>query len=170
MSGILNGEVTVVSDQSSGTGGGNVYFVGDMTYHEAPMLPDGHGDYVPNEACTDLMGIIATNNVNISSSVESGGYINNIANENLKLDAGVMCISGGFNLIGLGASPCDKPLGQIYLRGSMIAGKEEQVAIYNNDILQAGYGRHVVLDERFIARPPLYFPYTNGYGILSWLE
>ena len=64
----------------------------------------------------------------------------------------------------------DKPLGQIYLRGSMIAGKEEKVAIYNNDILQAGYSRHIVLDERFLARPPLYFPYSNGYEIISWLE
>lgn len=170
MSGILNGQVTVVSDQSSGAGGGNVYLVGDMVYHEDPMVPDGSGGYVPNNNCTDLMGIIATNNLNISSSVESGGYQNNVANKDIRIDAGIMCISGGMNLIDLGTSPCNVPLGQVYLRGSMVAGKEELIAVYNNNVLQAGYARHIIMDERFLIKPPLYFPYSNGYEIISWLE
>ena len=176
-SGTLNGQVTVVSDQSSGTGGGNVYFVGDLVYETDPMLWDPVGKvYLPNEACDDLMGIISTNNVNIATSVKSGGYDNNVkplpdgSFSDIHIDAGIMSISGGFNLIDLGKSPVDKNLGQIYLRGSMIAGKEEKVAIYNNNVLQAGYSRHIVLDERFLVRPPLYFPYSNGYEIISWLE
>lgn len=170
LSGKLNGQVTVVSDQSSGTGGGNVYFVGDMTYHQDPMFPDGNGGYVPNNDCNDLMGIIATNNVFISSSVESGGYQNNIVAKDLKVDAGIMCISGGFQLENLNPTYMNTLTGTIYLRGSMIADKEEQVANYNNDVLLGGYKRHIVLDERFLVKPPLYFIYTNGYGILSWLE
>jgi len=170
VSGTLNGQVTVVSDQSSGSGGGNVYLVGDMIYNTDPMLPDGDGGYVPNNASTDLMGIIATNNINISTSVQSGGYQNNIVDPDIRIDAGIMCISGGFNLIGLGSPPADVPLGQIYLQGSMIAGKEEKVAIYNDDVLEAGYSRHIVLDERFLITPPLYFPYSDGYEIISWLE
>lgn len=170
ISGTLQGNVTVVSDQSSGTGGGNVYFVGDLVYNTPPMVPDGFGGYIPNEECTDVMGIIATNNVNISTSVESGGFQNNVADPDINIDAGIMCISGGFNLIDLGVSPVDVPLGNINLRGSMIAGKEEKVAIYNNNVLEAGYNRHVVLDERFLVRPPMYFPYSDGYEIISWLE
>jgi hypothetical protein len=170
VSGTLNGQVTVVSDQSSGMGGGNVYLVGDMVYNTDPMIPDGNGGYIPNNESTDLMGIIATNNINISTSVESGGHQNNIVNPDIRIDAGIMCISGGFNLIGLGTPPANVPLGQIYLQGSMIAGKEEKVAIYNNDVLEAGYSRHIVLDERFLITPPLYFPYSKGFEILSWLE
>lgn len=172
VSGTLNGQVTVVSDQSSGMGGGNVYFVGDMVYNTTPMLPDGNGGYTANESSSDLMGFIATNNVNISSSIESGGRLNNVTNKDLRIDASIMCISGGFNLIGLGSSPCDVPLGNIYLQGSMIAGKEERVADYDdatNKIID-GYGRHIVLDSRLLIKPPLYFPYSDGYGILSWLE
>ena len=86
VSGTLNGEVTVVSDQSSGSGGGNVYFVGDLTYSTDPMIWDPIGKvYLPNEACTDLMGIITTNNVNISTSVLSGGYANNIVDPDIKI-------------------------------------------------------------------------------------
>lgn len=169
-SGVLKGQVTIVSDQSSGTGGGNVYFTDDLTYSVTPVLPDGNGGFLPNNESTDLLGIIATNNVNISSTVQSGGYVNNILNKDLRVDAGIFCRSGGFNLQGLG-STVSTPTGTIYINGSMTAGKEELVAIYNDsDQLVAGYNRHVVLDERFLVKPPLYFPYTGGYNLVSWLE
>jgi hypothetical protein len=175
LSGTLYGKVTVVSDQSSGSGGGNVYFTGDMVYNTPAMLPDGNGGYIKNEdpASTDLMGIIATNNIIISSKNTAnnlGGYQNNIVNKDLRIDAGVMCLKGGFQLEDLNPTYMNTLTGTIYLTGSMIAGKEEQVANYNNDVLLGGYGRHIVLDERFLARPPLWFPYSDGYEIISWLE
>jgi hypothetical protein len=81
-----------------------------------------------------------------------------------------MCLGGGFELEDLNPTYMNTLTGTIYLRGSMIAGKEEQVANYNNDVLLGGYDRHIVLDERFLARPPLWFPYSDGYEIISWLE
>lgn len=173
LSGTLYGQVTVVSDQSSGAGGGNVYFTGDMVYDTPPMLPDGLGGYYPNDASTDKMGIIATNNVIISSKNTAnnlGGYQNNIVSKDLQVDAGIMCLSGGFELEDLNPTYMNTLTGTIYLRGSMIAGKEEQIANYNNDVLLGGYDRHIVLDERFLVRPPLWFPYSDGYEIISWLE
>ncbi len=176
LSGTLYGQVTVVSDQSSGSGGGNVYFTGDMVYNTPAMLHDPiAGNYYenPDPASTDLMGIIATNNVIISSENTAnnlGGYQNNIDNEDLRVDAGVMCLKGGFQLEDLNPTYMNTLTGTIYLVGSMIAGKEEQVANYNNDVLLGGYDRHIVLDERFLARPPLWFPYSDGYEIISWLE
>ncbi len=170
ISGTLNGEVTIVADQSSGSGGGNVYFVDDLVYETDPMLPDGMGGYIPNDACDDVMGIIATNNVNIASSVASGGYTPNIVNKDLRIDGAIFCRSGGFNLIDLTTTYKTTKTGTIYLRGSMTAGKEEMVAIYDKNKLIAGYNRHVVLDERFLVRPPLYFPYTKNYEVVSWLE
>lgn len=167
--GTLNGQVTIVSDQSSGNGGGNVYFVNDLVYNTTPMLPDGYGGYTPNNSCTDLMGVLATNNVDISSSVRSGAWTNNIMNKDIRIEAGILTASGGMNLIGLG-NPVNMPTGQVYLVGSMTAGKEEMVATYSNDVLTAGYTRHVVLDERFLVTPPLWFPMTGNYEIVSWLE
>lgn len=167
--GTLNGQVTIVADQSSGNGGGNVYFVNDLVYSTPPMVPDGYGGFVANNSCDDLMGVLATNNVDISSSVRSGAWTNNIVNKDIVINAGILCASGGMNLIGLG-SPVNMPTGQIYLTGSMTAGKEEMVATYSNDVLTAGYTRHVVLDERFLVTPPLWFPFTGNYEIVSWLE
>lgn len=169
LSGTLSGKITVVSDQSSGTGGGNVYLVNDMVYATRPMLPDGNGGYSVNNSCTDMMGIMATNNIDISSSVKSGGYINNIVNKDINVDAAIFCSSGGFNLEGLGTS-INTPTGTINLFGSMTAGKEEMVSIYSGNTLTAGYNRHVVLDERLLTGAPVYFPLMPSYEIISWLE
>lgn len=169
MSGILNGQMTVVSDMSSGTGGGNVYLVDNMEYNVKSMVPDGQGGYTLNTSCTDMMGIIATNNIAISSSAASGGLVNNIVNKDIILDAAIYCQSGGFNLEGLGTS-VKTPTGTIYLTGSMTAGKEEMVAIYDKNVLTAGYNRHVVFDDRFMTGAPQYFVMMPTYEIISWLE
>ncbi len=170
LSGTLKGEITVVADQSSGAGGGNVYLVDDMVYSTEPMVRNEFGIFVPNNSCTDLMGIEASNNIIISSSVESGGYTPNIDEGDIKIHAGIFCSGGGFQLDGLGTTVND-PTGSIYLTGSMTAGKEEQVAIVDESFnVIAGYNRYVVLDERFLVTPPLLFPYSGNDEIISWYE
>lgn len=174
MSGTLNGEVTVVCEGSSGTGGaGNVYFVGDMIDHIDPMLPNGEGGFDPNPACTDVMGIVTTNDVVVStknSPNNLGGYQNNVVNKDFHIDAGIFCNSGGFSVEGLGSAPANVPLGSIYLQGSMTAGKEEIVAQFSGNTLTAGYNRHVVFDSRYATSPPIWFPYLTYYKAISWLE
>ena len=171
MSGTLNGQVTVVANQSSGKGGGNIYFTDDMVYTTSPMVRNDEGIYEANNNCTDMMGIIASNNVVISSSSESGGMQNNIIDKDIHIDAAIYCESGGFYLEDLGNS-VNSPTGTIYLRGSMAAGKEESIAIIdkNTKTVKAGYTRSVVLDDRFLIYPPKYFPYSSGYEIISWFE
>lgn len=170
LSGTLKGEITVVADQSSGAGGGNVYLVDDIVYSTEPMVRDINGIWVPNNSCTDLMGIEASNNIIISSSVESGGWQNNIMDGDIKIHAGIFCAGGGFQLDGLGGT-VNFPTGSIYLTGSMTAGKEEQVAIVDGSFnVIAGYNRYVVLDERFLVTPPLLFPYSGNDEIISWYE
>ena len=86
MSGVLNGQVTVVADGASGFGGpGNVYLVGDMINHIDPMIPNGGDGYIVNPDSVDengnpidLMGIIARNDLTVATSVESGGRVNNV--------------------------------------------------------------------------------------------
>ncbi len=53
LSGTLNGQVTIVSEGSSGGGSGNVYFEGDMVYNIDPMIPNGEGGYMVNPASVD---------------------------------------------------------------------------------------------------------------------
>lgn len=173
LSGVLNGQVTVVSEGSSGGGTGNVFLVGDMVYETDPMIPNGEGSYMVNPACDDLMGIIATNNITISTSNTAnnlGGYQNNVVNPDIHIDAGIFCNSGGFNVEDLGKSPANVPLGTIYLQGSMTAGKEEVVAQFNGNTITAGYNRHVIFDQRFATGPPIWFAYITYYRAVSWLE
>lgn len=177
MSGTLSGYITVVSEGSSGAGSGNIYLEGDMVYTHDPMIPNGDGGYMVNPAsldangkALDMLGIIATNNILVSTNGNLGGYENNVVNKDIQIDGGIFCNSGGFKVQGLGSSPADVPLGSIYLEGSMTAGKEEVVAQFSGNTLTAGYNRHVVFDERLATGPPTWFPYLDYYRVLSWLE
>ena len=80
MSGTLSGYITVVSEGSSGGGSGNVYLEGDMIYKTDPMIPNGSGGYDVNPAsldadgkALDMLGIIATNDILVSTSGNLGG-------------------------------------------------------------------------------------------------
>ena len=177
LSGTLNGQVTIVSEGSSGGGSGNVFLEGDMIYNIDPMIPNGEGGYKINPASVDadgkpidMMGIIATNNISVATAGNLGGYTNNVVNHNIHIDAGIFCNSGGFNVQNLGKSPVNVPLGSIYLQGAMTAGKEEVVADFAGNTLIDGYNRNVIFDERLAIGPPIWFPYLDYYRAISWLE
>lgn len=177
MSGTLSGHVTVVSEGSSGGGSGNIYLEGDMIYKTDPMIPNGKGGFTVNPASLDgdgkpldMLGIIATNNILVSTNGNLGGVTNNVTNKNIQIDGGIFCNSGGFKVQNLGSSPANVPLGSIFLQGSMTAGKEEVVAQYSGNTLTAGYNRHVIFDERLATGPPTWFPYLDYYRVISWLE
>lgn len=178
MSGVLNGKITVVAEGGSGSGGpGNVYFIGDMIYETDPMIPNGAGGYMINPGSLDedgkpkdVLGVITTNDVVVSTSGNLGGYVNNVVNHDIQVDGAIFCNSGGFRVEGLGSPPANVPLGSIYLQGSMTAGTEEKVAQFSGNTLTAGYNRHVVFDSRFAIGPPIWFPYLDYYRVISWLE
>lgn len=169
MSGTLKGNVTVVAEQSSGIGGGNAYFVNDMLYSTDPMLRASLGDYVQNDNCTDELGVLVTNNAFVATSTSDGGQINNVVNKDINIDAGIFCSKGGLTVEDWKDVPA--PAGIFTLKGSMTAGTEENIAKLNNNYeLTQGYKRRVIFDERFHTTPPLYFPLSNNYDIVSWLE
>lgn len=170
LSGTLNGEIVVVAEGSSGAGSGNAYLTGDIVYAVDPMIPNGAGGYMPNPACDDMLGIIATNNIMIATSPQSGGKANNVDNPDIHIDAAMFAVKGGVQVQGLGAAPANVPLGSIYLQGSMVAGKEESVAQFNGTTVTAGYNRNVIFDSRFALGPPTWFPKALYYKVMSWLE
>ncbi len=158
MSGVLNGQITVVSGESSGLGSGNVYVTDDITYSSAPMVYAGNNIYTPTSS-TDMLGILATNNLIIA---------NTTANQsNICIDASIFCAQGGVqaeDLLNIGNH------GQIFLRGGVIAAKEEKVVKIENDGTFKGFKKHVIFDERFLLTIPPHFPVTDKYEIVSWHE
>lgn len=162
LSGTLNGKLTIVAGESSGIGHGNVYLADDIKYTEDPMLWDaGKNTYVSNTDCTDMLGLIATNNVVVMDNAK------NVNNKDIEVHASIFCAKGGLIL----EDPNIPPSGSFTLRGGLIAGKEETIAIIDNiGMIKNGYKRHVVFDERFYLQSPAHFPKTGNFEILSWLE
>lgn len=170
VSGKLKGKVTIVANQSSGSGGGNVYFVNDMTYSKDPMVLNSDGQYVPDNTCTDLLEVMASNYAVISTSDASGGKTNNVSDKEVNIHAAIFCAKGGLKVEDLNSFTTGTT-GIITLQGSMVSGVEEEAAKLDvNHNLEMGYNRHVIFDERFLQNPPPHIPLSNEYNIVSWLE
>ncbi|MBK7105017.1 MAG: hypothetical protein IPH62_07025 [Ignavibacteriae bacterium] len=161
MSGTLKGKLTVGSGESSGTGSGNIYLVDDLIYPDDPMVWDNTKEkYVPNNNCENMLGLLATNNVIISDNDA------NVADKDIHVDASIFCAQGGFKM----ENSTIPPSGTLYLRGGVVAAKEEILALTKQDALTSGYKKFVIFDERFLLNIPPTFPNTGKLEVMSWLE
>jgi hypothetical protein len=161
VSGTVKGKITIGSGESSGAGSGNVYLVDDLVYPDDPMVWDsGKNKYVANNACDNMLGILATNNVVIADNAA------NVANKDIHIDASIFCAQGGFKM----ENATIPPSGTLYLRGGVVAAKEEILALTKKDAVTSGYKKHVIFDERFMLSIPPSFPNTGKLEVMSWLE
>ena len=161
VSGTLKGKLTIGSGESSGAGSGNVYLVDDLVYPDDPMVWDsGENKYVANNSCNNMLGILATNNVIIADNKA------NVADKDIHVDASIFCAQGGFKM----ENSSIPPSGSLYLRGGVVAAKEELLALTKKSALTSGYKKHVIFDERFLLNIPPTFPNTGKLEVMSWLE
>jgi len=162
VSGKVNGQVTLVAGESSGAGHGNVYLEDDLTYVDDPMVWNASdGKYEPNNSSTDMLGILASNNVIVANNDH------NNHDKDIHVDGAIFCAQGGFQL----EDKTIPPSGTVYLRGSMIAAKEEMLAQTDGSgHIKNGYKRNVIFDERLLLQSPIDFPDTGEYEIVSWYE
>lgn len=160
--GTLNGKVTIVANQSSGSGGGNVYVAGDLKYRKPPMIFDSaNNNYFPDNTCDDMMGILASNNLKIMNTPS------NVNDRDVEIHASIFCASGGVELDD-NTIPAS---GTFYLMGGVVAAKEEVLANVNNSgSITNGYKKHVVFDQRMMLTLPPKFPNTGKFEVVSWLE
>lgn len=161
MSGTLKGKLTVGSGESSGAGSGNVYLVDDIVYPDDPMVWDSaEKKYIPNNDCENMLGILATNNVVIANTDA------NVADKDIHVDASIFCAQGGFKM----EDATIPPSGTLFLRGGVVAAKEEILASTKKDALTAGYKKFVIFDERMMLNIPPSFPNTGKLEVMSWYE
>lgn len=160
--GTLKGRLSIVAGESSGFGHGNVYLVDDLVYTDPPMVWDNSEQiYKVNENSTDILGILASNNVRIADTKE------NVEDKDINLHGAIFAAQGGFEM----EDKTIPPSGTLRLIGSAVAAKEEEIAIANSTgEIEHGYARHVVYDERMLKQVPPYFPATNQFEIVSWYE
>lgn len=160
-SGTVKGKITIGCGESSGSGSGNIYLVDDLKYPDDPMVWDNDKEkYIANNDCENMLGLLATNNVIIADNDA------NVADKDIRVDASIFCAQGGFKM----ENSSIPPSGTLYLRGGVVAAKEEILATTKKDALTAGYKKFIIFDERFLLSIPPTFPNTGTYEIMSWHE
>lgn len=153
--GTISGQVTVAASQSTGNSShGKVYIVDDLVYKTDPTNPN----------CTDMLGIVATNDVIIANTPETRN------NNGIDIQASIFSLKGSFTAEDYSSLP--NTAGSIRLYGGIIEKERGAVGTFDtwSGKLLHGYYKKYKYDERFMVSAPPAFPTTGGYEIISWLE
>ena len=155
---IGSSQVTTTTTTGSGkhktttttTTGGDIYLDGDVVYNTDPIA---------NPKSTDLLGIVAQNNVLISD--------NSTNNKNIKIQASVYAQTGGFGAENYDRRPA---AGTIYLYGGITQNTRLAVGTFGNYGIVSGFQKSYKYDNRMMVASPPGFPATGHFEIVSWHE
>lgn len=149
--GTLKGKITIGASLSSGTANGNIYLDDNIIYSTDPNSGN----------CTDMLGIVATNNVIITD---------NAPNKNdIIINASIFSLKGGMQAENYSTIPYS---GTIRLTGGLIEYQAQATGVFNPSTGQItnGYNTNIHFDERFMTQVPPSFPTSASYEVLSWFE
>ncbi len=150
--GVVNGQVTIAALSSSGSNG-QVWIDSSVVYNKNPLDPN------ISPASTDMLGICATNNIEITSNTNN----NNPAN-GINIQASIFSLKGGF---GADSATTKKASGSIHLLGGVSQAVRQAVGVVGGT---HGYLKSYYYDNRFLVAAPPCFPTTGSYEILEWWE
>ena len=151
--GVLAGQLTVVAQQGAlgSSNSGNILIDNNITYENNPLT---------DPSSTDMLGLVAQNNVTLTASQQS-----------VNIDAAIYAENGSFTYSGwsstnLGTSAYINLLGSIanYSRGAVGTFST------STDKTLTGYNKNYMYDTRLANEAPLDFPYTGTFGVLTWRE
>ncbi|MBK8944852.1 MAG: hypothetical protein IPM32_06205 [Ignavibacteriae bacterium] len=155
--GNLRIEGTVKGNWSVGSNQ-NVYLDNDVVYNDVPDYKD------KNDASNDLLGIVSKNDVIITDNAANSSNIN--------VHAAIYCETGGFTAENYKTRSLS---GTIHLIGGITQYERKGVGTFIADktkkIPKSGFPvKDYKYDNRLLKKVPPYFPSTNTFKILSWLE
>ena len=147
-------QITTGSGPHATTTGGNVYLDDNIVYNTDPRS---------NPNSTDLLGIVAQNNVWVSD---------NLANTtNINIDASIYAETGGFGAENYASRPIS---GAINLYGGVQQNNRTPVGDYHtngtNLYLISGFLKNYRYDNRLLIASPPGYPGTGMFEIVSWYE
>ncbi|GBD88868.1 hypothetical protein BMS3Abin03_02810 [bacterium BMS3Abin03] len=148
LKGTVKGQYSVAV--SGGSGKGKVYLDDDIIFNTDPRN---------NPASTDLLGIIAKNEVLITD--------NNPNHNNINIHASIYAETGGFGAENYSTRP---ESGNINLLGGIIQHTRRAVGTFGWGGIQTGFSKRYRYDDRLMVASPPMFPGTGGFEIVSWLE
>ncbi len=146
--GTVSGQLTVGASGSNGYG--NVYIDDNVVYNSDPRT---------NPNSTDLLGIVAKNNVLITDNVPN--------HNDVIIDGAIYAESGGFGAQNYSTRPIS---GTIYLLGGITQNSRAAVGTFNSYGIVSGFYKNYRYDNRLMLSSPPYFPNTGAFEIVSWYE
>jgi hypothetical protein len=150
LKGVVKGQYSIACSGSS-AGKGTIYLDNDIVYKTNPLI---------DKNSTDLLGIVAKNNVYITDNVPNKSDIN--------IHASVYCEVGGFGAQNYDTRPKS---GNINLIGGIIQNTRRAVGTFGSDgKINHGFAKRYRYDERFMLISPPMFPGTGELEIVSWYE
>ena len=148
LQGVVKGKYSIGVSGSNGKG--SVYLDGDIVYNSDPRT---------NPSSTDMLGIVAKNNVYVTD---------NTANRNdIRIDAAIYAESGGFGAQNYDTRP---PSGTIYLLGGITQNTRGAVGTFNSWGISTGFSKNYTYDDRLMYSFPPSYPDTGSFEIVSWYE
>ncbi len=146
--GTVKGQLTV---GATGSGGyGNIYIDDNVVYNSDPRT---------NPNSTDLLGIVAKNNVILTD---------NTANRSdVIIDGAIYAEAGGFTAQNYSTRP---PSGTIYLLGGVTQYSRGAVGTFNSYGIVSGFYKNYRYDDRLMTSSPPFFPNTGAFEVVSWYE
>ena len=120
-------------------------------------------DPISNPSSTDILGIVAQNNVLITD--------NSANNTDIKIQASVYAQTGGFGSENYKTRP---ESGTIFLYGGITQNVRLPVGTFNNsgskNKIVSGFQKSYRYDDRLMVASPPGFPNTGQFEIVSWYE
>jgi cytoskeletal protein CcmA (bactofilin family) len=150
--GVLSGRVTIHSEK-------DVRIIGDITYKNNPES---------NPLSTDMMGIVANNNVVVTENAHTQN-----GTSNLNIHASLMAVTGSFSVQN---HTSGAPRGSLHVLGGIVQNTRGAVGRgqFNTSTgtvnILNGYTKDYFYDNRFATTWPPGFPYRDRYIVINWQE
>jgi hypothetical protein len=149
--GTVKGNYSIVADGTSGNQG-SIYLDNDIVYNSNPLT---------NSASTDMLGIVAQNNVWVTDNT------NNNTN-GITIQAAVYCQTGSFGAQDYNTRPY---AGAIRLLGGITQKTRAAVGVIgSNGSISNGFNKSYHYDSRLLTSYPPAFPGCGSFEIVSWYE
>jgi len=150
LKGVVQGQYSIVSSGSQYSGKGNIYIDDDIVFSSDPRI---------HPSSTDLLGIVAQNNVIITD--------NEANHHDINIDGCVYCENGGFGAEHYDTRPVS---GNINLFGGIVQDTRKAVGTFNSWGPASGFSKRYKYDNRLMVASPPMFPGTGSFEIVSWQE
>lgn len=129
---------------------GDIYLDDNIVYNSDPQK---------NPNSTDVLGIVAKNDVFITNNAAN--------NDDINIHASIYCETGSFGAEAYNTRPIS---GTISLLGGIVQYTRGPVGTFSGTKMKSGFEKSYMYDERLLLTYPPAFPGTGSFEIVSWYE